>query len=65
MEEFNISNLNTNDLTSKAETTSFSDLNLSGEGSNSGLNEINIDETPIELNSGNDIFGDAEKSLNQ
>lgn len=61
VEEFSISNLDTNDLASKAETTSFSDLNLSGEGSNSGLNEINIDETPIELNNNNDIFGDAEK----
>ena len=60
VEEFSISNLNTNDLASKIETTSFSDLNLSGGESNYGLNEINIDETPIELNN-NDIFGDAEK----
>lgn len=61
VEEFSISNLNTNDLASKIETTSFSDLNLSGGESNYGLNEINIDETPIELNNNNDIFGDAEK----
>ena len=57
VEEFNISNLNTDDLTSKAESNDFGGLNLdSNEGS--GINEINIDEAPIDLNSGNDLFGD-------
>jgi hypothetical protein len=57
VEEFNISNLNTDDLTSKAENNNFGGLNLdSNDGG--GLNEINIDENPIDLNSGNDLFGD-------
>ena len=59
VEEFNISNLNTDDLTSKAESNDFGGLNLDSNES-SGLNEINIDEAPIDLNSGNDLFGDKQ-----
>ena len=55
VEEFNISNLNTDDLTSKAENNDFGGLNLNSSDSG-GLNEINIDENPIDLNGGNDLF---------
>jgi hypothetical protein len=57
VEEFNISNLNTDDLTSKAESNDFGGLDL-GSNEGNGLNEINIDEAPIDLNGGNDLFGD-------
>ena len=56
VEEFNISNLNTDDLTSKVENNDFGNLNLNSTDSG-GLNEINIDETPLDLNSDNDLFG--------
>ena len=56
VEEFNISNLNTDDLTSKVESNDFGNLNLNSSDSG-GLNEINIEETPLDLNSENDLFG--------
>lgn len=57
VEEFNISNLNTDDLTNKAESNNFGGLNLNSNDIG-GLNEINIEENPIDLNGGNDLFGD-------
>ena len=60
VEEFNISNLDTSDLKTKAEDNNFGGLNLNND---INLNEINIEETPINLNSNNDIFGDSKNDV--
>lgn len=56
VEEFNISNLDTKELTNKVDTINFDSLNL---GSNDIGNEINIDDVPIDLNNGNDLFSSS------
>jgi hypothetical protein len=60
VEEFNISNLDTNDIASKAEESpggGFFNLNNSSSGGLS--NDINIDDTPIDLNNTDSIFDNA------
>ena len=57
VEEFNISNLDTKDLSSKVETSNFESLNF--DSNNDIGNEINIDDVPIDLNNGKDLFGSS------
>ena len=64
VEEFNISNLNTDDLEGKMETDNFSNFNLDS-NDNIGNNEINIDDNPIDLNNTNDLFGNLDSNKNE
>ena len=60
VEEFNISNLDTKELTNKVDTINFDSLNL---GSNDIGNEINIDDVPIDLNNSNDLFNSDSNNI--
>jgi hypothetical protein len=61
VEEFSISNLDTNDIASKAEESPGGGFfNLNNNSSSDGLsNDINIDDTPIDLNNTDSIFDNA------